>query len=119
MYQLEFHREFGLSADPITITAIAGLAVSAGAAAYGIKTQHDAAAEAKKAGKEQEARALALQAEARGKAESDDATQSAASARERQRLLAASATGRQSTILTSPLGVPGAPPTTQNRLLGG
>ena len=94
------------------------LAVAAGSAAYGIKTQHDAAAEAKKQGKQMEARQLALQSEAEQRAQGEDATQAAAQARERQRLLAASATGRQSTVLTSPLGLPGQAPTTQKTLIG-
>ena len=98
--------------------AVAGLVLSGLAAGYGAYTQHEAAQQQKKEGKEMQARQLALQSEAQSKAESENATQAAAQARERQRLLAASATGRQSTILTSPLGVPGEPQTTSNRLIG-
>ena len=100
------------------VETIALLAITAAAAGYGAYSQKEAAGQAKKQGKEMEAQQLALQKQARDKAESQDATQAAAQARERQRLLAASATGRQSTILTSPLGVPGEAPTAKKSLIG-
>ena len=95
------------------------LAVTAAAAGYGAYQQHEASVEQKKQAKDMEAQQLALQSQAEERANAQDATQSAAQARERQRLLAASATGRQSTVLTSPLGLPGQAPTTRNTLIGG
>lgn len=97
--------------------AIAGALLGTGLQAYQARRQEKAAEKAQKRQFEEQSR---LEQEYRGRlaARDEDQTSAAAAARDRQRAAAAGATGRRSTILTSPLGLPGEPETGRKTLLG-
>ena len=82
------------------------------------KQSNDARRDAKKAQKKGEAQQMALQQQFQDQSNADNSAQVAAQARERQKLLAASAQGGRANVLTSPLGLTGAAPTASKSLLG-
>ena len=102
----------------VTIAAIAGTVIAAGSAAYGVSESQDARQDAKKAQKEQEAQQLTMQKQYADQSQQDNSQQVAQQARERQRILAASAGGRDSTIQTSPIGLTTPAPVAGKKLLG-
>jgi Flp pilus assembly protein TadB len=91
-----------------TIAVLAATAVAAGGTAYQMSESSKARKEARDATSRQERRQLQLEAEARTRAEQEEAQMGQSKAKARQKALAAGATGRRDTILTGPLGVPGA-----------
>ena len=96
----------------------AGLLFAIGSAVYQNQQSRKAAHQAKKQGQQQIAQQQQLQEQARQRSESEDQTAIAQQARARQRALAAGASGRSDTIMTSPLGAPGAAPVQIKTALG-
>jgi Flp pilus assembly protein TadB len=94
----------------VTLAAIGAAAAVAGTI-YSVKSANDARADARKAVEEQTktADALAKQSQNRADQEESQATSNTVrdDAKKRQQALSAGAQGRQSTILTSPLGIQG------------
>ena len=92
--------------DPVTL-AFVSTVIAGGSTGYQISSSRRAGKSAKKAGKKQEAAQLALEGELRTEQERTEGLRGRNQARERQRALSVGASGRRSTVLTSPLGVTG------------
>jgi hypothetical protein len=95
-----------------SILAGAALAASAGGTAYNIVKSNQAADDAKKQAEEQAAKQAQLEAEAKKRAADEESLAASTAARDqarsRQKRMASGAQGRQSTLLTGPLGITGA-----------
>lgn len=112
-----------------TIIAASALAVAAAGTGYSIYSAEEAKSKAEREANEQEKRQEKILADQKAQREQikadeaelqDSLTQEAErdTQKARQRSLAAGAQGRGSTILTSPLGVPGSANTAGKTLLG-
>lgn len=102
----------------IETALLVGTLASVASAAYGAKQQGDARKDAKKAAADSQAQQTALQSQYKQQVETDNSAQIAQQARDRQRSLALTASGQQSTIKTSPIGLSTPAPTAQKSLLG-
>jgi hypothetical protein len=94
-----------LPMEPITIAAVVGAAATVAGAGASIYSSNKASETAKDASDDQANEALRQRNELMEKQRSEEASTAAREAKNRQRL-AGSKLGRNSTILTSPLGLP-------------
>jgi len=101
-----------------TALGIAALAVGIGSAVYGGVSAADASSKADKQAKEQEASARKLQKDFEDTQSNLEKSTAGKDARERQKKLAAGATGRSDTLLTGPGGDVGEVPGAKKTLLG-
>lgn len=97
-----------------------GLALSAGATAYGVHASREQAREAKDAARDQENAQLAMQQEFQQQQAQQDMKmeEQQQAAVTRQRAIASGYQNASNTTFTSPLGLPGGASTARNTLLG-
>ena len=98
--------------------AWAAVAVALGSAAYSGVTAADARSDAKKQAEEQQASASKLRKDAENQQANLEKSTAGKDAKERQKKLAAGATGRGDTLLTGPSGNVGDVPGEKKTLLG-